>query len=82
MASELLLGGSVVQRLQRYGTYGHLKQVVLAIIANEIAQHDAQTKSTLQQLKCAPAIAELRECFCVSHDLHIVYSGQETRHPS
>ena len=27
MASELPLGGSVVQRLQRYGTYGHLKQV-------------------------------------------------------
>ena len=53
MASELPLGGSVVQRLQRYGTYGHLKQVVLAIIANEIAQQQAQTKSTLQQLKCA-----------------------------
>ena len=52
MASELPLGGSVVQRLQRYGTYGHLKQVVLAIIANEIAQQQAQTKSTLQQLKC------------------------------
>ncbi len=30
MASELPLGGSVVQRLQRYGTYGHLKQVILA----------------------------------------------------
>ena len=53
MASELPLGGSVVQRLQRYGTYGHLKQVVLAIIANEIAQQQAQTQSTLQQLKCA-----------------------------
>ncbi len=31
-----------------------MEQVVLAIIANEIAQHDAQTKSTLQQLECAP----------------------------
>ena len=55
MASELPLGGSVVQRLQRFGTYGHLKQVVLAIIANEIAQQQAQTQSTLQQLRRAVA---------------------------
>lgn len=51
MASRLPLQGSVVQRLQRYGTYGHLKQVVLSIIASELAEQEAYTASTLQQLK-------------------------------
>ena len=57
MASPLPLGGSVVQRLQRFGTYGHLKQVVLAIIANEISQQQALTQSTLQQLRRVPRCA-------------------------
>ncbi len=68
MASELPLGGSVVQRLQRFGTYGHLKQVVLAIIANEIAQQQAQTQSTLQQLRRVLAWRNsLCRCWSVGH---------------
>lgn len=35
---------SVVQRLQRFATYGHLKQLVLRIIADELGTH-----STMQQ---------------------------------
>ena len=70
VASELPLGGSVVQRLQRYGTYGHLKQVVLAIIANEIAQQQAQTQSTLQQLKCAPTSTPLQHSAMSIHKAH------------
>ncbi len=35
-APDLRLGGSVVQRLQRFATYGHLKQMVLRMITDEI----------------------------------------------
>lgn len=35
-APDLQLGGSVVQRLQRFATYGHLKQMVLKMITDEI----------------------------------------------
>lgn len=35
-APDLRLGGSVVQRLQRFATYGHLKQMVLKMITDEI----------------------------------------------
>ena len=53
LASRMPLQGSVVQRLQRYGTYGHLKQVVLSIIANEIAQQEAKSESVVEQLRRA-----------------------------
>lgn len=40
-ATDLPLEGSVVQRLQRFSTYGHLKQVVLKMIVEEMqAQGD------------------------------------------
>lgn len=35
-ASDLPLRSSVVQRLQRFATYGHLKQLVLRMIADEL----------------------------------------------
>ena len=35
-ASTLPLRSSVVQRLQRFATYGHLKQLVLRMIADEM----------------------------------------------
>lgn len=35
-APDMPLGGSVVQRLQRFATYGHLKQMVLKMIADEL----------------------------------------------
>ncbi|KAL6758194.1 kinase-like domain-containing protein [Haematococcus lacustris] len=37
-AADLPLQGSVVQRLQRFSTYGHLKQVVLRMIADEMTE--------------------------------------------
>jgi len=41
VARELPLEGTVVQRLQRFSTYGKLKQVVLSIIAEELAGESA-----------------------------------------
>lgn len=38
-APSLPLRSSVVQRLQRFATYGHLKQLVLRIIADELHEH-------------------------------------------
>lgn len=35
-ANEMPLQGSVVQRLQRFATYSHLKQVVLRMITEEM----------------------------------------------
>lgn len=35
-ASDTPLGGDVVQRLQRFGTYGRLKQIALRKIAHSI----------------------------------------------
>ena len=52
MASLLPLDGSVVQRLQRFGTYSHLKQIVLRIITHEITDQDAERKTSLGQLRC------------------------------
>ncbi|KAF5838700.1 kinase-like domain-containing protein [Dunaliella salina] len=40
-ARELPLEGTVVQRLQRFSTYGKLKQVVFSIIAEELAGESA-----------------------------------------
>lgn len=50
-ASDLPLRSSVVQRLQRFATYGHLKQLVLRMIADEIgaaptSQQEAQELMT------------------------------------
>ncbi len=49
-ASDTPLHGSIVQRLQRFGTYGRIKQVALRAVAHHIA-----TDSQL--------VAELREVF-------------------
>eukprot|EP00197_Chlamydomonas_leiostraca_P016234 CAMPEP_0202862620 /NCGR_PEP_ID=MMETSP1391-20130828/3593_1 /ASSEMBLY_ACC=CAM_ASM_000867 /TAXON_ID=1034604 /ORGANISM="Chlamydomonas leiostraca, Strain SAG 11-49" /LENGTH=572 /DNA_ID=CAMNT_0049542175 /DNA_START=227 /DNA_END=1946 /DNA_ORIENTATION=- len=49
-ASDLPLSGTVVQRLQRFSTYGHLKQVVLRMIAEELAG-DVAVKSSIKDLK-------------------------------
>jgi calcium-dependent protein kinase len=51
VASLLPLDGSVVQRLQRFGTYSHLKQIVLRIITHEISGKDAERKTSLDQLR-------------------------------
>lgn len=45
--SSLPLRSSVVQRLQRFATYGHLKQLVLRIIADDMAQYPTTQKETL-----------------------------------
>ena len=37
----------MVQRLQRFATYGHLKQLVLRIIADDMAQHPTTQKEAL-----------------------------------
>ncbi|CAG9461037.1 unnamed protein product [Pedinophyceae sp. YPF-701] len=36
VASNMPLAGSVVQRLQRFATYGHLKQLILGLIAEKM----------------------------------------------
>lgn len=41
-APALPLRSSVVQRLQRFATYGHLKQLVLRIIADELHDHPSE----------------------------------------
>jgi len=53
VASLLPLDGSVVQRLQRFGTYSHLKQIVLRIITHEINGKDDERKTSLDQLRYA-----------------------------
>lgn len=43
------LDGSVVQRLQRFATYGSLKQQVLRIITDELAANE-QAKGPLEKV--------------------------------
>ena len=47
------LNGSVVQRLQRFATYGSLKQQVLRIITDELAISNDQGKTALKKVRCA-----------------------------
>lgn len=55
-ASDLPLSGTVVQRLQRFSTYGHLKQVVLRMIAEELAS-DMNARHAVKDLKvCGPGL--------------------------
>ncbi|KAI7836721.1 hypothetical protein COHA_009419 [Chlorella ohadii] len=49
--SSLPLRSSVVQRLQRFATYGHLKQLVLRIIADDMATHPTTQKETLELIE-------------------------------
>jgi hypothetical protein len=57
------LQGSVVQRLQRFATYTHLKQVVLRMITEDMRQRGKapsfstalQVSGTAVQLGCAAA---------------------------
>ena len=49
------LEGSVVQRLQRFATYGSLKQQVLRIITDELAANDNDTtQGALEKVRRAP----------------------------
>ncbi len=53
MASDLPLGSDVVQRLQRFGTYGRLKQIALRKVAHNIAKDDvlvSDLRAAFQQL--------------------------------
>ncbi|KAK9836887.1 hypothetical protein WJX74_010460 [Apatococcus lobatus] len=54
IAEDTPLNGSVVQRLQRYGTYGHLKQMVLKMIMEDVVQ---------QGTAVAETVAHIRELF-------------------
>jgi len=49
--SQLPVNASVVQRLQRFSTYGSFKQLVMQSMARELSEDDAQVR-------------ELREIFC------------------
>lgn len=60
---DMPLSGSVVQRLQRFSTYGHLKQVVLRMIVDEISLQDGGK---------APYMADLKSLF---HDLDADHNG-------
>lgn len=48
------LGGSVVQRLQRFATYGALKQQVLRIITDELAISNTRGQSALKLVRLNP----------------------------
>ncbi|KAL4434088.1 hypothetical protein ABPG75_000529 [Micractinium tetrahymenae] len=50
-SSALPLRSSVVQRLQRFATYGHLKQLVLRIIADDMATHPSTQKESQELIK-------------------------------
>ena len=41
---------SVLQRLQRFSTYGHLKQMVLKMIVDEMASPEGKEKAAAQKL--------------------------------
>ena len=41
VASDVPLGGDIVQRLQRFGTYGRLKQIALRKVAHNIDSDSA-----------------------------------------
>jgi len=52
----LPLGGDIVQRLQRFGTYGRLKQIALRKVAHNIASDSAlvsDLRKAFQQLDTA-----------------------------
>lgn len=56
VASDLPLGGDIVQRLQRFGTYGRLKQIALRKVAHNIASDSAlvsDLRKAFQQLDTA-----------------------------
>ena len=53
VATEVPLGGDIVQRLQRFGTYGRLKQIALRKVAHNIAGDSAvlaDIKAAFQKL--------------------------------
>lgn len=62
---HLPLDGSVVQRLQRFATYGHLKQLVLQMILEELEEEVKMRKPQVAPL--IQALKELFEQFDVDH---------------
>ncbi|KXZ54832.1 hypothetical protein GPECTOR_4g903 [Gonium pectorale] len=61
-ARDLPLQGSVVQRLQRFSTFGHLKQLVLKMIVDEIQDEGKQGKGPASR-KARAALGNLQELF-------------------
>jgi len=56
MAGARAPRGAQVQRLQRHATYGHLKQLVLRMIAEDVlAETETQAADMLSALRCARA---------------------------
>jgi hypothetical protein len=53
------LDGSVVQRLQRFATYGSLKQQVLRIITDELAAGHEEARGPLEKV-CFNRLCPLR----------------------
>ena len=45
-----------VQRLQRYATYGHLKQLVLRMIAEDVVAESKQLSDKVAALKWVPEL--------------------------
>ncbi|GFR50388.1 hypothetical protein Agub_g12603 [Astrephomene gubernaculifera] len=61
-ARDLPLQGSVVQRLQRFSTFGHLKQLVLRMIVDEIQDEGKQGKAPASRTASA-ALGNLQDLF-------------------
>ena len=52
-----------MQRLQRHATYGHLKQLVLRMIAEDVlAETETQATNMLTALRCGGRFAALWLC--------------------
>lgn len=68
VASDTPLDGSVVQRLQRFGTYSNLKQVVLRIIANEISGQEEERNTNVNQLRSIFETMDISESGTLSAD--------------
>ncbi|KAL3141930.1 hypothetical protein ABBQ32_004581 [Trebouxia sp. C0010 RCD-2024] len=62
-APATTLNGSVVQRLQRFATYGYLKQVVLKMIASDLADSTGGDKLGDDQSEAVSMVTALRELF-------------------
>ena len=66
VAPDMPLQGSIVQRLQRFATYGHLKQMVFGLIANTIKDEAGLVRdgvlSTHRRGCMSPHISHRRGC--------------------
>jgi calcium-dependent protein kinase len=81
---EIPLAGSVLQRIQRFATYGRMKQMVLLKVSQEIIDRGSTSLSTrlLPPLQPSPShpIPSRRRVFHITHACAACYFGQYVEH--